>query len=62
MKAQYSSKNKNGVWGEYTVVNFSCVGTGLIFHTHEKIDVGSVGHAKVFAPDESESIDVKGKL
>ena len=34
---------------------------GLIFHTHEKIDVDTVVHIKVFAPEE-ELIYVKGKL
>ena len=62
MKAEYSSTKRNGVWGQCTVVNFSQGGTGLIFHTQEKIDVGSVVNVKVLAPTESESIDVKGKL
>ena len=62
MKGQYSSKKRNGVWGQCTVVNFSRGGTGLIFHTHEKIDVGSVVHIKVFVPTEPEPIYVKGKL
>lgn len=62
MKGQYSLKKRNGVWGRCTVVNFSRGGTGLIFHTHEKIDVGTVVHIKVFAPEEEKPIYVKGKL
>ena len=34
----------------------------MIFHTHEKIDVGTVVHIKVFAPEEEKPIYVKGKL
>lgn len=62
MKAQYSLKKSNAVWNSCTVVNFSRGGTGLIFHTQEKIDVGSVVHIKVFAPAEAEPIYIKGNL
>lgn len=62
MKGQYSLKKKNGVWDPCTVINFSRGGTGLIFHTQEKIDVGAAIHVKVFAPTEPEPIYVKGKL
>jgi len=62
MKGQYSLKKKKDVWGQCTVVNFSRGGTGLIFHAHEKIDVGSVVHIKVFASTDSEPVYIKGKL
>ncbi len=34
----------------------------MIFHTHEKIDVGSVVYIKVFASTDPEPVNVKGKL
>ena len=59
MEAQYSLDNAHGAWSRCTVVNFSRGGTGLMFHTDKKIDVGSVVHIKVLAPEEPKPIYVR---
>ena len=62
MDGSYSLRGKRGMWGKCTVINFSREGTGILFHTSRKIDIGTTIHLRVESTTKSKSIPIKGTL
>ena len=56
-KAQFFGKKG---WEDCLITEVSQNGLGVKFYTREKINEGSIIHIKVFAPNESKPIKVKG--
>ena len=61
LKAQYHLKGKEN-WKECNVIDMSHEGMCITFLTHEKIDVGSTIHLKVFYLKDTNIANVQGIL
>jgi hypothetical protein len=61
-KARYFLKEGSGCWKECTIINISRKGLGILFRTHEKIQVGSTILLRAFFSAETESISVIGMV
>lgn len=62
LKAHYSLGESEGDGKECTVINVSGNGAGLEFYTHEKLGVNADITLKIFAPEATDPIRVKGIL
>jgi len=62
LDAQYFSEEQERNWEKCTVINISCKGMGIKFHTSEKINIGSTIHLAIIVPREPDPIMVKGVL
>ena len=61
-EARYFLKNTKEDGQVCTIVNVSRKGMGIIFHTDEEINVGTIIRIEVFIAQSSEPIVVKGTL
>ena len=62
LEARYFQKGNKRGWGKCTIIDFSCNGMGIEFHTSEEINVGSTVHLEVFVPTEADPVCVEGEL
>ena len=62
LKAQYFLGDSKENEKECTVINISGNGAGLEFYTHENIDINTDIDLKIFAPEATNPIHVKGML
>ena len=62
LEARYFLKEDKRNWGKCIIIDFSCKGMGIEFHTSEEINVGSTVHLEVFVPTEADPVCVEGKL
>ena len=62
LKAQYFLEGKVSGWNKCTVIAVARKGMGIVFHTNEKISVGSNVCLEITAPGEEEPVTIKGML
>jgi len=60
LKAQYSLKEREGLWEECTILDVNPKGMGIEFS--KEISLGTTIHLAVYLPEESEPLNVKGVL
>ncbi len=62
LEAQYLLEEEKGKWKQCRVITAARKGIGVIFHSQEKIDVGSTIHFTIYIPREEEPIMIEGTL
>jgi len=61
-EARYFLKEGKGEGQECTIINFSRSGMGIIFHSNEEINVGTLIRLEIPVPKSSEPINARGVL